>query len=78
MGRSFGSSQARLLFLVLVGILLSVQATRVASRFLRPPLTPGKVLEVEEREDGDEGCPKRRMTSDVHLDYIYTQKIHKP
>lgn len=23
--------------------------------------------------DGDEGCEKRRMVAEAHLDYIYTQ-----
>jgi len=28
-------------------------------------------------EDGDEECLKRRLMSEAHLDYIYTQH-HKP
>ncbi|KAK4396476.1 UNVERIFIED_CONTAM: hypothetical protein Scaly_1725400 [Sesamum calycinum] len=26
--------------------------------------------------DGDEGCEKRRMVAEAHLDYIYTQHHH--
>lgn len=31
---------------------------------------------IEECEEKDEGCFKRRMVAEAHLDYIYTQ--HKP
>ncbi|ONK77622.1 uncharacterized protein A4U43_C02F8730 [Asparagus officinalis] len=31
----------------------------------------------EHCDDGDEECLRRRMTSEAHLDYIYTQH-HKP
>ncbi|KAI3988426.1 hypothetical protein MKX01_026240 [Papaver californicum] len=32
----------------------------------------------EECGNGDEECLKRRMIAEAHLDYIYTQRHHKP
>ncbi|XP_018682405.1 putative phytosulfokines 6 [Musa acuminata AAA Group] len=88
------SSRAPLvLLLLLVMILLSVQNTAVASRFLRP-LKPDHVKMkdaggVEEEEPwnlmgmeacagGTEECLERRMMSEAHLDYIYTQRHPQP
>ncbi|XP_058108837.1 putative phytosulfokines 6 [Magnolia sinica] len=34
-------------------------------------------LGLEDCENGDEDCLKRRMISEAHLDYIYTRH-HKP
>ncbi|XP_009621063.1 putative phytosulfokines 6 [Nicotiana tabacum] len=34
------------------------------------------LMGIEECEEKDEGCFKRRMVAEAHLDYIYTQ--HKP
>ncbi|NP_001234797.1 putative phytosulfokine peptide precursor [Solanum lycopersicum] len=34
------------------------------------------LMGIEECEEKDEICFKRRMTAEAHLDYIYTQ--HKP
>ncbi|KAI4300421.1 hypothetical protein L6164_033804 [Bauhinia variegata] len=34
-------------------------------------------LELEECQEKDEECNRRRMISEAHLDYIYTQH-HKP
>ncbi|KAJ6821075.1 putative phytosulfokines 6 [Iris pallida] len=35
------------------------------------------LMGMEQCNDGDEECLKRRLMSEAHLDYIYTQK-HKP
>ncbi|XP_058088388.1 putative phytosulfokines 6 [Magnolia sinica] len=35
------------------------------------------LMAMEDCGNGDEECLKRRMTSEAHLDYIYTQH-HKP
>ncbi|EOA22480.1 hypothetical protein CARUB_v10003132mg [Capsella rubella] len=34
--------------------------------------------EEEKCEERDEECMKRRMITETHLDYIYTQSHHKP
>lgn len=36
-----------------------------------------QLMGVEDCENGDEECLKRRIISEAHLDYIYTQH-HKP
>ncbi|KAF5931077.1 hypothetical protein HYC85_031950 [Camellia sinensis] len=36
-----------------------------------------QLMGVEECQNGDEDCLKRRMVAEAHLDYIYTQH-HKP
>ncbi|XP_011101491.1 putative phytosulfokines 6 [Sesamum indicum] len=36
-----------------------------------------KLMGLEECGDKDEGCWKRRMVAEAHLDYIYTQH-HQP
>ncbi|KAJ9699419.1 hypothetical protein PVL29_008148 [Vitis rotundifolia] len=36
-----------------------------------------ELMGVEDCENGDEECLKRRIISEAHLDYIYTQH-HKP
>ncbi|XP_022732107.1 putative phytosulfokines 6 [Durio zibethinus] len=36
-----------------------------------------QLMGVEACDTGDDGCLKRRIISDAHLDYIYTQH-HKP
>ncbi|XP_073007978.1 putative phytosulfokines 6 isoform X1 [Typha latifolia] len=36
------------------------------------------LMGLEECEDGDEECAKRRVISEAHLDYIYTQNHGKP
>ncbi|XP_073007979.1 phytosulfokines 5-like isoform X2 [Typha latifolia] len=78
-----------LLFLL---VILAFHAAR-ASRSLAPPQLEdakvgreGKVavddtwnlMGLEECEDGDEECAKRRVISEAHLDYIYTQNHGKP
>ncbi|KAJ3703736.1 hypothetical protein LUZ61_007441 [Rhynchospora tenuis] len=39
---------------------------------------PWKLMGMEECKKGDEECEKRRLLSEAHLDYIYTQGHHKP
>ncbi|XP_077230473.1 PHYTOSULFOKINE 3 PRECURSOR [Tasmannia lanceolata] len=34
---------------------------------------PWKLMGLEDCDNGDEECLKRRMLSEAHLDYIYTQ-----
>ncbi|KAI4334286.1 hypothetical protein L6164_018996 [Bauhinia variegata] len=36
-----------------------------------------ELMGIEDCNDGDKECLKRRMTIEAHLDYIYTQN-HKP
>ncbi|XP_072970752.1 putative phytosulfokines 6 [Typha angustifolia] len=36
------------------------------------------LMGLEECEDEDEECLKRRAISEAHLDYIYTQRYKKP
>lgn len=36
-----------------------------------------QLMGLEECEENDEACLKRRMVAEAHLDYIYTQK-NKP
>ncbi|XP_020111533.1 putative phytosulfokines 6 isoform X2 [Ananas comosus] len=36
------------------------------------------LMGMEVCEDGNEECLKRRVISEAHLDYIYTQRHHKP
>ncbi|KAI3886886.1 hypothetical protein MKX03_037196 [Papaver bracteatum] len=38
----------------------------------------GAEEDEEECGNGDEECLKRRMIAEAHLDYIYTQRHHKP
>ncbi|WCJ34370.1 Phytosulfokines 2 [Euphorbia peplus] len=37
-----------------------------------------QLMGLEECEEVDEECLKRRMISEAHLDYIYTQNHKKP
>lgn len=37
-----------------------------------------QLIEMEKCEDGNEECLKRRVSYEVHLDYIYTQHHPKP
>jgi Phytosulfokine precursor protein (PSK) len=37
-----------------------------------------QLMGMEECKNGDEECEKRRLLSEAHLDYIYTQGHHKP
>ncbi|XP_078154701.1 uncharacterized protein LOC144550572 isoform X2 [Carex rostrata] len=39
---------------------------------------PWQLMGMEECKNGDEECEKRRLLSEAHLDYIYTQGHHKP
>ncbi|MCL7041417.1 hypothetical protein MKW94_007566 [Papaver nudicaule] len=38
----------------------------------------GAEEDEEECGNGDEECLKRRLIAEAHLDYIYTQRHHKP
>ncbi|KAL4611615.1 hypothetical protein ACB092_08G138000 [Castanea dentata] len=37
-----------------------------------------QLMGMENCNEGDEECLKRRVLSEAHLDYIYTQQHHKP
>ncbi|KAJ8476904.1 hypothetical protein OPV22_020631 [Ensete ventricosum] len=89
-----GSRAPLVLLLLLAMILLSVQNTAAASRFLRPlkpdhvkkmkdaggveEEEPWNLMGMEACEDGTQECLERRMMSEAHLDYIYTQRHPKP
>ncbi|XP_044477471.1 putative phytosulfokines 6 isoform X1 [Mangifera indica] len=50
-------------------------ATEVSSEQMEVSEAMHNLMGIEACENGDEECLKRRLISEAHLDYIYTQKL---
>ncbi|KAL4303952.1 hypothetical protein GQ457_10G008400 [Hibiscus cannabinus] len=81
------------LFTVLVMFMIIISSSRASARFLvnkqgeeeveLSEITDielmNQLMGMEACDAGDDACLKRRMMSEAHLDYIYTQgQQHKP